>query len=34
MPAIADVEGDGLAEIVVQDAHGAIHCLAAPPPAD
>ncbi len=26
-PAIADVDGDGLAEIVVQDAHGAVHCL-------
>ena len=27
MPAIADVDGDGLAEIVVQDAHGTVHCL-------
>lgn len=27
LPAIADVDGDGLAEIVVQDANAAIHCL-------
>lgn len=33
LPAIADVDGDGLAEIVVQDAAGTVHCLdAAPPP--
>jgi hypothetical protein len=30
LPAIADVDGDGLAEIVVEDADGTIHCLAAP----
>ncbi|MBM3879541.1 MAG: hypothetical protein FJ387_07440 [Verrucomicrobia bacterium] len=30
MPAIADVDGDGLAEIVVQTADGSLHCLAAP----
>ena len=29
IPAIADVDGDGLAEIVVQDALGTVHCLAA-----
>jgi hypothetical protein len=27
MPAIADVDGDGLAEIVVQDAGGTVHCI-------
>jgi outer membrane protein assembly factor BamB len=27
LPAIADVDGDGLAEIVVQDANATIHCL-------
>ena len=27
LPAIADVDGDGLAEIVVQDAEATIHCL-------
>jgi hypothetical protein len=27
LPAIADVDGDGLAEIVVQDASGTVHCL-------
>ncbi len=27
MPAIADVDGDGLAEIVVQSAEGAVHCI-------
>ncbi len=27
LPAIADVDGDGLAEIVVQDANGTVHCL-------
>ncbi|HZW34013.1 MAG TPA: hypothetical protein VFF52_25035 [Isosphaeraceae bacterium] len=27
LPAIADVDGDGRAEIVVQDAHGTVHCL-------
>ena len=33
LPAIADVDGDGLAEIVVQDAAATVHCLdAAPPP--
>ena len=33
LPAIADVDGDGLAEIVVQDAAASVHCLdAAPPP--
>jgi outer membrane protein assembly factor BamB len=31
LPAIADVDGDGLAEIVVQDAAGTVHCLAAMP---
>jgi hypothetical protein len=30
LPAIADVNGDGLAEIVVEDADGTIHCLTAP----
>ncbi len=34
MPAIADLDGDGLAEIVVQDAHGSVHCLAGPPSTD
>jgi len=35
LPAVADVDGDGLAEIVVQDATGTVHCLdAAPPPPD
>ena len=32
MPAIADVDGDGLAEIVVQDALGTVHCLSQPLP--
>ena len=32
LPAIADVDGDGLAEIVVQDALGAVHCLSKPLP--
>jgi outer membrane protein assembly factor BamB len=27
LPAIADVDGDGLAEIILQDANGTIHCL-------
>jgi len=27
MPAIADIDGDGLAEIVVQAADGSVHCL-------
>jgi len=31
LPAIADVDGDGLAEIVVQDAEATIHCLDAAP---
>jgi hypothetical protein len=31
LPAIADVDGDGLAEIVVQDAQATIHCLDAAP---
>jgi hypothetical protein len=30
LPAIADVNGDGLAEIIVQDARGTLHCLATP----
>ncbi len=34
MPAIADVDGDGLAEIVVQDAQGTVHCLSMPVPKD
>ncbi len=29
LPAIADVDGDGLAEIIVQDAQATIHCLGA-----
>ena len=29
LPAIADVDGDGLAEIVVQDATGTVYCLVA-----
>jgi hypothetical protein len=32
LPAIADVDGDGLAEIVVQDAAGTVYCLGAVPP--
>ena len=32
LPAVADVDGDGLAEIVVQDAAGTVHCLGAAPP--
>jgi len=28
LPVIADLDGDGLAEIVVQDAAATIHCLA------
>lgn len=31
LPAIADVDGDGLAEIVVQDANATIHCLDSAP---
>ncbi len=31
LPAIADVNGDGLAEIVVQDAAGTVYCLGAAP---
>ena len=31
LPAIADVDGDSLAEIVVQDANATIHCLNAKP---
>jgi hypothetical protein len=31
LPAVADVDGDGLAEIVVQDAAGTVHCLDAAP---
>ena len=27
LPAVADVDGDGLAETVVQDADATIHCL-------
>ncbi|NUQ65058.1 MAG: PQQ-binding-like beta-propeller repeat protein, partial [Pirellulales bacterium] len=30
MPAVADVDSDGLAEIVVQDAYGTVHCLDSP----
>jgi hypothetical protein len=32
LPAIADVDGDGLAKIVVQDAAGTVYCLGAAPP--
>jgi hypothetical protein len=32
LPAIADTDGDGLAEIVVQDANATLHCLDAAPP--
>ncbi len=32
MPAIADVEGDGRAEIIIQDAQATIHCLDAAGP--
>jgi outer membrane protein assembly factor BamB len=31
MPAVADLDGDGLAEIVVQAADGSIHCLGPAP---
>jgi hypothetical protein len=31
LPAIADVEGDGSAEIIVQAADGSVHCVGAPP---
>jgi outer membrane protein assembly factor BamB len=31
LPAIADVDGDGLAEIVVQDAAGTVYCLGPAP---
>jgi hypothetical protein len=31
LPAIADVDGDGFAEIVVQDAAAIVHCLDTPP---
>jgi len=31
LPALADVDGDGLAEIVVQDAAATVHCLDAAP---
>jgi hypothetical protein len=34
MPAIADVDGDGLVEIVVQDAAGTVHCLDSPKKSD
>jgi hypothetical protein len=27
MPALADVDGDGAVEIVVQDAQGVVHCI-------
>jgi hypothetical protein len=27
MPAIADVDGDGFAEVILQDAAGIVHCL-------
>jgi hypothetical protein len=27
LPAVADTDGDGLAEIVVQDANATLHCL-------
>ncbi|MGO8745320.1 MAG: FG-GAP-like repeat-containing protein [Thermoguttaceae bacterium] len=32
LPAIADVDGDGLAKIVVQDAAGTVYCLDTSPP--
>jgi hypothetical protein len=31
MPAIADVDGKGLAEIIVQAADGSVHCIGSPP---
>jgi len=31
MPAIADVDGDGLAEVILVSADGAVHCLDSPP---
>ena len=30
LPAIADVDGDGLAEIVLQSADGVVHCIDGP----
>jgi len=32
LPVVADVDGDGLAEIVLQDAAGTVHCLDTGPP--
>ncbi len=31
MPAIADLDSDGLAEIVVQAAEGSVHCIGPAP---
>jgi hypothetical protein len=32
MPAIADIDGDGLAQIIVQAADGTVHCVGSRPP--